>query len=96
MTINDYYKVMTRLVPGVKIAALKARLSHYLRIVRRGTPLTVLDRDTPVARLVPFAGRMEGLRVRRALRSGGDVRLPAPLRSPVDSLALLLEDRNAR
>ena len=38
----------------VRIAELKARLSEYLRAVRRGRTLTVLDRDRPVARIVPY------------------------------------------
>src|SRR6266571_3767357 len=38
----------------VKIAELKSRLSEYLRRVRRGHPLTVMDRETPIARIVPY------------------------------------------
>ncbi|HUR19396.1 MAG TPA: type II toxin-antitoxin system prevent-host-death family antitoxin [Vicinamibacterales bacterium] len=38
----------------VKIADLKNNLSRHLARVRRGGELTVLDRDTPVARIVPF------------------------------------------
>ena len=40
---------------AVKIADLKNNLSRHLARVRRGGELTVLDRDTPVARIVPFA-----------------------------------------
>ena len=39
----------------VKIADLKNNLSRHLEGVRRGGELTVCDRETPVARLVPFA-----------------------------------------
>ncbi|HJR90814.1 MAG TPA: type II toxin-antitoxin system prevent-host-death family antitoxin [Acidimicrobiia bacterium] len=39
----------------VPITELKARLSHYLRIVERGTEVTVLDRGQPVALLTPVA-----------------------------------------
>ena len=39
----------------VGIAELKARLSEHLRAVRKGRTVTVLDRDTPVARIVPYA-----------------------------------------
>jgi prevent-host-death family protein len=39
---------------AVKIADLKNNLSRHLARVRRGGELTVLDRDTPVARIVPF------------------------------------------
>lgn len=38
----------------VKIADLKNNLSRYLAHVRGGGDLVVLDRDTPVARVVPF------------------------------------------
>ena len=37
----------------VKIADAKAHLSKYLRLVRRGGRVRILDRDTPVADLVP-------------------------------------------
>ena len=39
---------------SVKIANLKNNLSRHLARVRRGVEITVLDRDTPVARIVPF------------------------------------------
>jgi prevent-host-death family protein len=39
----------------VKIADLKNNLSRHLARVRKGGEITVLDRDTPVARIVPFA-----------------------------------------
>lgn len=38
----------------VKIADLKNNLSRHLASVRQGREITVLDRETPVARLVPF------------------------------------------
>lgn len=41
----------------VNIADLKNNLSRYLARVREGAELTVLDRDTPVARIIPFAPR---------------------------------------
>ena len=39
----------------VSISELKANLSRYLREVRRGGEIQVLDRGAPVARLVPAA-----------------------------------------
>ena len=45
------------MVMKVGIAALKARLSEHLRAVRKGRTITVLDRDTPVARIVPLTAR---------------------------------------
>jgi prevent-host-death family protein len=37
----------------VTISALKNNLSRYLRSVRKGESIEILDRDTPVARIVP-------------------------------------------
>ena len=82
----------------VRIAELKARLSEYLRDVRRGQTITVLDRETPVARLVPYDDRPT-LVVRRPVPGAppiGEVPLPPPLDLPVDAVALLLEDRARR
>jgi len=77
----------------VKVAELKARLSAYLRAVRRGHPVTVCDRDTPVARLVPVSAPAEGLTTRQPLRPLHQIPLPPPLNRPPDSLAALLEER---
>ncbi len=94
MTINDYHMVMRpAVVSSVNIAALTARLSHYLKLVRRGRSLTVLDRDTPVARIVPYPGKADRLRVRRPIRGPNEVRLPPPAKASIDSLSLLLEER---
>src|SRR5712671_6027555 len=61
MTTHDYLMVMKR----VRIAQLKARLSEHVRDVRRGETYAVMDRETPVARLVPWSVEGEALRVRR-------------------------------
>ena len=39
---------------SVKIADLKNNLSRHLTRVRHGDEITVIDRNTPVARIVPF------------------------------------------
>jgi prevent-host-death family protein len=41
----------------VSVSTFKAQLSRYLREVRRGGEVEVLDRGVPVARLVGVAGR---------------------------------------
>ncbi len=69
-------------------------MSEHLKSVRKGCTLTVLDRATPVARIVPFTA--EALEVRRARRHPKDLALPLPPDAPTDSLALLLEDRGRR
>jgi antitoxin (DNA-binding transcriptional repressor) of toxin-antitoxin stability system len=53
----------------VKIADLKNNLSRHLARVREGAELTVLDRDTPVARILPFATRVAGGRSAGAKRA---------------------------
>ena len=80
----------------VQIAALKARLSEYLRRVRRGRTVTVLDRQTPVARIVPYSSEVMALKIRAPLPGAPrlqDVPLPPPLETDVDIVALLLEER---
>ena len=78
----------------VRIADLKARLSEHLRSVRNGSTLTVLDRDTPVARIVPYTA--QSLEIRRASRRIGDLKLPRKPAKRTDSVALLVEDRRRR
>lgn len=81
----------------VRVAELKARLSAYLRAARRGQTVTICDRDTPVARLVPVDAET-ALVVRSrstAFATLQAVPLPPPLRSGVDAVALLLEDRDS-
>ena len=53
----------------VKIAEFKARLSEYLRAVRRGHEIVVKDRDTPIARIVPYQAPANRLMVRPATKS---------------------------
>jgi prevent-host-death family protein len=79
----------------VRIADLKAHLSEHLRKVRAGRTLTVLDRDTPVARIVPYAPQAL-LEVRRASVEPRRLRVPPPTSRPTDSLAVLLADRASR
>ena len=79
----------------VRIADLKARLSEYLRAVRRGESIAVLDRDTPVAHIVPVRDR-PALRVRQPAPGApppNRVRLPKPVKLKVDIVELLLEER---
>ncbi len=61
----------------VGIADLKARLSEHLRAVRNGGTLTVLDRDTPIARIVPYAS--QPLEIRKAKRSPRELKLSPKL-----------------
>jgi len=80
---------------SVNIADLKARLSEHLRHVRRGHVLTVFDRKTPVAQVVPYATPSETLRVRhpKGEQRLQEVPLPPPLGLEVDVVEVLLEER---
>ena len=79
----------------VRIADLKAHLSEHLRKVRGGRTLTILDRETPIARIVPYDAETP-LETRRATRKPGDLRLPPAPAVPTDSLSVLLRDRATR
>jgi prevent-host-death family protein len=78
----------------VGIAALKSRLSEHLRSVRTGRSLTVLDRTTPVARIVPYEA--ESLEIQRATRRLRDLTAPPAPKAATDSVAVLLDDRRRR
>ena len=78
----------------VGIAELKARLSEYLRSVRNGGTLTVLDRDTPIARIVPYAA--QPLEIRKAKRLLRNVKLRPKPAKPTNSVAILVDDRRRR
>jgi antitoxin (DNA-binding transcriptional repressor) of toxin-antitoxin stability system len=82
----------------IRIADLKAHLSQHLRSVRQGGSLTVLDRDTPIACLVPYLPRTEMLTIRRPSASSPglhEVPLPPPLPGRIDVVAILLEERQS-
>jgi prevent-host-death family protein len=92
MTIYDYHMVMK----PVRIADLKARLSEHLRGVRRGQPLTILDRDTPIARILPYSNDAAKLSIRHPRQSASalsKIPLPPPLKVDVDIVSLLMEER---
>ena len=79
----------------VNISGLKAKLSSYLDAVRRGATVTVLDRRTPIARIIPLDSGLEGLRIESACSPPdaiGDVKGVRPKR-PVGVVALLAESR---
>jgi prevent-host-death family protein len=79
----------------VGIADLKAHLSQHLRKVRGGRTLTVVDRDTPVAQIIPYdAG--SPLEIRRSTRRPSDLPLPPPASGRTNSLSVLLQDRASR
>ncbi|MBI4614654.1 MAG: type II toxin-antitoxin system Phd/YefM family antitoxin [Planctomycetes bacterium] len=81
----------------VKISELKARLSAYLHAVRRGATVTILDRKTRVALLVPLENGPGGIDVVPASRPPGaiaGIRGVRPRRA-IDVVAILAETREA-
>ena len=69
--------------------------SAALAGVRRGETIAVLDRDTPVAQIVPVRHRT-ALKIRKPAPGAprpNQVPLPKPLRVNVDVVELLLEER---
>jgi prevent-host-death family protein len=93
-----------------KISDIKNHLSRYLALVRKGEVVRILDRDRPVAHIVPIAERAteepvgaEGLAdmERKGLIRRGTGRLDAellkpPPGKPAGVLRALLEEREGR
>jgi antitoxin (DNA-binding transcriptional repressor) of toxin-antitoxin stability system len=92
---------------AVNVAELRNRLSHYLRLVRKGARFLVRDRDRVVARLEPAgdeagmagddAERLAALEAEGLLRRGrGRITAALLARRPrveADVVAALLEER---
>jgi len=79
----------------VRIAELKSHLSEYLRAVRGGQTVAVLDRETPVAHIVPIRDKAN-LKIRKPQSGSPPVKrvpLPRPLKIKLDVVELLLEER---
>ena len=53
----------------VKIAEFKSHLSDHLRRVRQGQEIVIKDRETPIARVVPYEEPRRQLVVRPATKS---------------------------
>jgi prevent-host-death family protein len=81
----------------LRVAEFKTHLSAYLKRVREGGSLTIFDRDTPVARVVPVDEQPGPLPARPAVGRIGDVPLPAqPVAPNLASLEILAELRRDR
>jgi prevent-host-death family protein len=95
-------------VKVVKISDAKNHLSRHLEYVRRGGRIRIVDRDTPVADLVPIEAALgdgdddvllADLERRGLVTRGRSVALPAELLKPGPGgrdaavLAALLEER---
>jgi len=81
----------------VGVAELKDQLSRHLRAVEAGEEMIVTDHDRPIARIVP-AGVAAQVSIRPSrvpFAAVRDLRF-RPANWPVDSLSLLLEERQGR
>ncbi len=81
----------------VRIAELKSKLSEFLRTVQRGESLTVFDRNTAIAHIVPIR-EQRGLRIRKpasGIPAPNMVPLPNTANLKLDVLELLLEERQS-
>ncbi|MDE0103849.1 MAG: type II toxin-antitoxin system prevent-host-death family antitoxin [Bryobacterales bacterium] len=77
-----------------RVSELKARLSGYLAEVRNGGTITVCNRETPIARIVPIDGGVQGVSIREAV---DPTALPVGqrigLKRRIDVVPLLRSDR---
>ena len=103
--IGQIQKTILVIMTTVSISDLKANLSRYMRQVRRGGEIQILDRGTPVARLVPpEADNDKGIRERligsgllRPGKGGAAAILDEPpLTLPVSLSEALVEERTNR
>jgi len=82
------------------VAEIKAELSRFLRHVQAGETVTVMNRDRPVARLVPVTEEGPLLRIRGPLKDpaglGRLLRVPPIERRPTERLKILMNDRRKR
>ena len=80
----------------VKIAELKDTLSAHLRAVEAGAEVEVTDRGRPIARILPVSERAVVLRPPSRPFVSLRARVYSPLPHPVDSTALLRDERQGR
>ena len=80
------------------VSELKAKLSAYLSAVRKGEVVVVYDRETPIARLVPYTRDTDDLGIEEPAITDRERAWPKPvrLRKNVDVVKLLRQDRDRR
>ncbi|MFN8628111.1 MAG: type II toxin-antitoxin system prevent-host-death family antitoxin [Candidatus Binatia bacterium] len=98
-------------VKEAQISEVKNQLSRYLALVRRGEVVRILDRNRPIAQIVPIGRAVEGRPVgtealaemeRKGLIRRGtgpidrNILEADPPGQPAGVLAALLEEREAR
>ena len=83
----------------VLISELKSHLSEHLRAVQAGQPIVVMDRKTPIARIVPYDAAPSGVVIREPKPGAPlfrDLVMPEAVDLKVDLMAVLEEERADR
>lgn len=83
-----------------KIAEFKSRMSHYLRHVKMGQEVIITERDTPIAKVLPFGTHRESnkliiIRAKKPSDHIFKVKIK-PIKTKIDALRILQEDREDR
>jgi prevent-host-death family protein len=81
------------------IATLKARFSEFLRIVKNGKEVTVLDHKLPIAKIIPFeaGSTLKSILPQKSFSELAKITInPLKIKPKFDSLSLLLEERGSR
>lgn len=83
---------------SVNIAVLKAKLSHFVGQVKLGREVVIMDRNTPVARMIPSRPRADAPRILKAKKSAAALKALRlrPVKRRTNSTALLREERDRR
>jgi prevent-host-death family protein len=83
----------------VLISELKSHLSEHLRAVQGGEPIIVMDRKTPIARIVAYDSTVQGIVIRKPKPGAPlvrDIPMPPPVELKVDLMKVLEEERADR
>jgi len=77
----------------INISTLKAHLSESLKKVREGSRILVIDRNTPIAEIIPFNNQKK-LEIREPVKQ---FRMPvSDINIETDPVEYLKQDRNTR
>jgi prevent-host-death family protein len=91
----------------VRVTVLKNKLSHYLRLVKKGETIEVVDRSIPIARLtaIPAEEIDRGPELDRLIKEGIvtpgarpslELLKHPPVPCKVDAVQVLVEERRRR
>lgn len=80
----------------VKSSEFKAKMAAHLRQVKKGHELVLLDRDTPIAKVIPLQNNKEKLKIIPPQEKTGlkNIKIPKLKKKPtIDVVKMLQEDR---